>query len=62
MARSPADKAGLANVEFRKGEIEALPVDDNSVDVAISNCVLNLVPDKDQASFDAIGTGRIHGA
>ena len=42
-------KSGLGNVEFRKGEIEALPVDDNSVDVTISNCVLNLVPDKDQA-------------
>ena len=42
-------KSGLGNVEFRKGEIESLPVDDNSVDVTISNCVLNLVPDKDQA-------------
>ncbi len=48
-ARSNAEKSGLANVEFRKGEIEALPVDDNSVDVVISNCVLNLVPDKDRA-------------
>ncbi len=34
------------NIEFRHGEIESLPVDDNSVDVVISNCVLNLVPDK----------------
>ena len=48
-ARAYAEKAGFANVEFRKGEIEALPVEDNSVDVAISNCVLNLVPDKDRA-------------
>src|SRR4051794_18762614 len=48
-ARANAVKAGLANVEFRKGEIEALPVDDASVDVVISNCVLNLVPDKDCA-------------
>jgi arsenite methyltransferase len=48
-ARGIADKSGLVNVEFRKGEIEALPVEDNSVDVTISNCVLNLVPDKDQA-------------
>ena len=48
-ARANAEKAGLANVEFRKGEIEALPVEDDSVDVVISNCVLNLVPDKDRA-------------
>ncbi len=48
-ARANAAKAGLANVEFRKGEIEALPVTGGSVDVVISNCVLNLVPDKDQA-------------
>jgi arsenite methyltransferase len=48
-ARANAEKSGLGNVEFRKGEIEALPVDDNSIDVTISNCVLNLVPDKDQA-------------
>jgi arsenite methyltransferase len=48
-ARGNASKAGLANVEFRKGDLEALPVDDDSVDVAISNCVLNLVPDKGRA-------------
>lgn len=48
-ARANAGKTGLGNVEFRKGEIEALPVDDDSVDVVISNCVLNLVPDKDRA-------------
>src|SRR5262249_18940831 len=35
--------------EFRKGEIEQLPIEDDSVDVVISNCVLNLVPDKDRA-------------
>jgi arsenite methyltransferase len=39
-------KLGIANVDFRLGEIESLPVDDGSVDVVISNCVLNLVPDK----------------
>jgi len=39
-------KLGYRNVEFRFGEIEALPVDDNTADVVISNCVLNLVPDK----------------
>ncbi len=48
-ARANAVKAGLFNVEFRKGEIESLPVDDASIDVVISNCVLNLVPDKDRA-------------
>lgn len=42
-------KLGYENVEFRQGSIEALPVDDTSVDVVISNCVLNLVPDKVKA-------------
>ncbi len=48
-ARKNAAKSGLCNVEFRKGEIENLPVEDGSVDVVISNCVLNLVPDQDRA-------------
>jgi SAM-dependent methyltransferase len=48
-ARAYAEKAGFSNVEFRKGEIESLPLEDATVDVAISNCVLNLVPDKDRA-------------
>ena len=39
---------GLSNVEFREGEIEHLPVEDGSVDVVISNCVINLSPDKPQ--------------
>ncbi len=43
------DRSGLENVEFRLGEIEHLPVADNSVDVVISNCVMNLSPDKPQA-------------
>lgn len=42
------DKTGLSNVEFRLGEIEHLPVADSSVDVVISNCVINLSPDKPQ--------------
>ena len=42
------EKTGLKNVEFRLGEIEHLPVADNSVDVVISNCVINLSPDKQQ--------------
>lgn len=45
-ARSIAAKYKYRNVEFRKGDIEKLPVDDNSVDVIISNCVINLAPDK----------------
>ena len=45
-ARANAQQAGFSNVEFRKGYIEALPVDDASVDVVLSNCVINLVPDK----------------
>lgn len=48
-ARESATRLGAANVEFRLGEIEDLPVDDASVDVVISNCVLNLVPDKARA-------------
>ncbi len=45
-ARANATKAGVINVEFRLGEIEALPVANESVDVIISNCVINLSPDK----------------
>ena len=45
-ARENARKGGYRNVEFRLGEIENLPVADNSVDVVISNCVINLSPDK----------------
>jgi arsenite methyltransferase len=45
-ARDNAAKLGFANVEFRKGRIERLPVEDNSVDVIISNCVINLSTDK----------------
>jgi SAM-dependent methyltransferase len=39
-------KMGLTNVEFRQGQIEALPVEDDSIDVIMSNCVINLAPDK----------------
>ncbi len=46
LARGNAVKAGVANVEFRLGEIEHLPVADASVDVIISNCVINLAADK----------------
>ncbi len=46
-ARENARKGGYKNVEFREGHIESLPVEDNSVDVVISNCVINLSPDKE---------------
>jgi ubiquinone/menaquinone biosynthesis C-methylase UbiE len=46
-ARINAEKLGFHNVEFRKGDIEKMPVTANSADVIVSNCVLNLVPDKD---------------
>ncbi len=45
-ARENAEKLNFHNVEFRQGDIEDLPVSDQSVDVVVSNCVLNLVPDK----------------
>jgi len=48
-ARSNTTKLGFKNVEFRLGDIENMPVDDNTADVIISNCVLNLVPDKEKA-------------
>jgi arsenite methyltransferase len=44
---------GLANVEFRKGEMEQMPITDASIDVIISNCVINLSPDKDRVFSEA---------
>jgi len=52
-ARNNAEKGNYTNVEFRLGEIEHLPVADSSVDVIISNCVINLSPDKQQVFNDA---------
>lgn len=52
-ARENARKGGYENVEFRLGEIEHLPIADNSVDVIISNCVINLSPDKAQVFREA---------
>ena len=52
-ARENAQKNGFANVEFRLGEIEALPVADNTVDVIISNCVINLSPEKQRVFNEA---------
>jgi len=53
LARQSAAEAGAANVEFRKGTIEALPLSDASVDVVISNCVINLSADKPQVLREA---------
>jgi SAM-dependent methyltransferase len=47
-AKNNAKKSGITNVEFRLGDIEKLPVDDNLIDVIISNCVINLSPDKEK--------------
>jgi arsenite methyltransferase len=52
-ARANAERVGAANVEFRLGEIEHLPIADNTADVIISNCVINLVPDKEQVYREA---------
>ncbi len=52
-ARANAEKGGYPNVEFRLGEIEHLPVADNTADVILSNCVINLSPDKLQVFRDA---------
>ena len=46
-ARANAEKLGFHNVEFRKGDIEKMPISANTADVIVSNCVLNLVPNKD---------------
>ena len=53
LARENQRKAGAANVEFLKGEIEKIPLPDNSVDVIISNCVINLSADKDKVLKEA---------
>jgi ubiquinone/menaquinone biosynthesis C-methylase UbiE len=52
-ARMNAEKVGTKNVEFRLGEIENLPVADNSTDIIMSNCVINLSPDKLSVYRDA---------
>lgn len=54
LARVNAEKSGYTNVEFRLGEIEHLPIADSSVDVIISNCVINLSLDKEQVFRDAL--------
>ena len=53
MARANASRIGAGNVDFLKGDLEAIPLPDESVDVIISNCVVNLAPDKDTAMKEA---------
>jgi SAM-dependent methyltransferase len=53
LARANQAKAGVTNVEFLKGDIEHIPLPDNSIDLIISNCVINLSPDKDRALAEA---------
>src|SRR4051794_2812455 len=53
LARENQKKAGVSNVEFLKGEIESIPLPDASVDVIISNCVINLSADKDKVLSEA---------
>lgn len=64
LAEANRAKLGIANVEFRRGVLEALPVVDASVDVIISNCVVNLSPDKDAVFAEAFRVlrpgGRVH--
>jgi arsenite methyltransferase len=60
-ARANADKGGYQNVEFRLGEIENLPVADGAVDVIISNCVINLSPDKTRVFAEAYRALRAGG-
>lgn len=60
-ARENAKKGGYTNVEFRKGDIEDLPIEDNSIDVIISNCVINLAPDKEKVFREAYRVLKIGG-
>ncbi len=53
LAAQNKEKVGAQNVEFRQGYLEALPIEDGKVDVIISNCVINLSPDKDQVFREA---------
>jgi ubiquinone/menaquinone biosynthesis C-methylase UbiE len=53
LARENRRKSGVTNAEFLRGEMEAIPLPDNSVDVVISNCVINLSADKDRVLAEA---------
>jgi len=56
LANENKRKAGAQNIEFLKGEIEHIPLPDNSVDVIISNCVINLSANKDQVLRERFGS------
>jgi SAM-dependent methyltransferase len=60
-SRANAEKVGATNVEFRLGEIEHLPIADSTADVVISNCVINLVPDKEQVYREAFRVLKLGG-
>jgi arsenite methyltransferase len=60
-ARANAEKLGYYNVEFRQGDIEHMPLTDNTADVIVSNCVLNLVPNKDGVFKEIFRTLKPHG-
>ena len=60
-ARVNAEKAGFQNVEFRQGDIEKMPVTANTADVVVSNCVLNLVPNKNEVFKDIFRILKIGG-
>lgn len=60
-AQANARKYGYSNVEFRQGDIESLPIEDSSVDVIISNCVINLAPDKEKVFREAFRVLRPEG-
>ncbi len=60
-ARENARKVGAANVEFRLGELEHLPIADSTADVILSNCVINLVPDKAQVFREAFRVLKANG-
>jgi SAM-dependent methyltransferase len=64
LANANRDKLGAKNVEFRKGEMESMPIDSESIDVIISNCVINLSPDKDAVFAESFRVlkpgGRFH--
>src|SRR4051812_7189323 len=61
LARENQRQSGLTNVEFLKGSIESIPLPDNSVDVVISNCVINLSSDKDRVLREAFRVLRPNG-
>jgi SAM-dependent methyltransferase len=52
-ARANAESAGIENVEFRKGEADAMPIEDTTADWIVSNCVINLAPDKKKVFAEA---------